>query len=105
MRLIDGDALKDAFQNIAYDDWNQGTSTTWANAFSEAAEMVDNVPEVVAEQLEIIHCKECKWYTDDIMAYPWGVCWHHGWVGGNSGHEVFENGWCYRAERKENDPE
>lgn len=43
-RWIDADALRDRFQNLAYDDWNQGTGTTWANAFAEAADMVDDMP-------------------------------------------------------------
>ena len=51
-------------------------------------------------QPEIIRCKDCKWYEGDIMANPWGVCCHNGWVGGHCGHEVSENGWCYRAERR-----
>lgn len=44
MRYIDGDALYDRFQNLSYDDWNQGTGTTWANAFAEAADVVDDMP-------------------------------------------------------------
>lgn len=44
MRLIDADALKDKLQNLAYDDWNQGANTTWANAYGEVAEMVDQEP-------------------------------------------------------------
>lgn len=51
-------------------------------------------------QPEIIRCKDCKHYEADIMANPWGVCCHNGWVNGQSGHEVSENGWCYRAERR-----
>lgn len=35
---IDRQAAIDMFQRQAYDDWNQGAGTTWANAFSEAAE-------------------------------------------------------------------
>jgi len=52
-------------------------------------------------QPEIIRCKDCKWYEGDIMANPWGVCCHDGWVVGHIGHEVSERGWCYRAERRE----
>ena len=51
-------------------------------------------------QPEIVQCKKCKWYEGDVMANPWGVCCHDGWTSGNIGHEVSENGWCYRAERK-----
>ena len=57
--------------------------------------------EAMKKQLEIIRCTDCKWYEGDIMANPWGVCCHPSWVDGNSGHEVLERGWCYRAERRE----
>lgn len=44
MRTIDADALRDKFQNLAYDDWNQGVSTSWANAYNECADIVDDMP-------------------------------------------------------------
>lgn len=46
MRAIDGDALRDRLQNLGYDDWNQGTTTTWAEAFNECADMVDEQPTI-----------------------------------------------------------
>lgn len=49
-RYIDADALRDRFQALAYDDWNQGASTTWANAYNEAADMVDDMPTVDSER-------------------------------------------------------
>lgn len=50
MRLIDADALKDMLQALAYDDWNQGANTSWAEAFSEVAEMVEEQPTIDAVQ-------------------------------------------------------
>ena len=49
MRLIDGDAFRDLMQRLAYDDWNQEASTSWADAFRECAQIVDAVPSVDAE--------------------------------------------------------
>jgi hypothetical protein len=46
MRLIDADKLNEQLQALAYDDWNQGVSTSWANAYSEAADIVDSAPTV-----------------------------------------------------------
>ena len=46
MRLIDADALHDRLQNIAYDDWNQGVGTTWAKAFDECADIVEDAPTI-----------------------------------------------------------
>lgn len=54
-----------------------------------------------AEAVQVVRCKNCKWYEADIMGNPWGVCCHNGWVGGHNGHEVSEDGWCYRAEMRE----
>lgn len=58
------------------------------------------IKQLPSAQPEIIRCKNCKHYEADIMANPWGVCCHDGWVDGHIGHEVSENGWCYRAERR-----
>ena len=41
---IDRQATIDRFENLSYDDWNQGVSTTWANAFSECADMIRELP-------------------------------------------------------------
>lgn len=46
MRLIDADALRDRFQNLAYNDWNQGVITSWADAYNECADIVDDMPSV-----------------------------------------------------------
>jgi len=43
-RLIDADALIGRFESLANDDWNKETGTTWANAFEESANMVDDAP-------------------------------------------------------------
>ena len=55
MRVIDGDALRDRLQNLGYDDWNQGATTTWAEAFNECADMVDEQPTIEPER------KKGKW--------------------------------------------
>ena len=47
MRLIDADALRDRLRNLADDDWNANTTTTWSEAFSECADMVDDAPTIV----------------------------------------------------------
>ena len=42
--VIDRQMAIDMFQNLAYDDWNQGVVTTWANAYSKAAEKIRDLP-------------------------------------------------------------
>lgn len=92
--LISRQTAIDMFQNLAYDDWNQGASTTWANAFSECAEMIRNFP---SAEPEIIRCKNCIWfdrYTDGIEKYQWdGFCAE--WA-----RNTYENWYCGRAERR-----
>ncbi len=55
-------AAIDMFQRMAYDDWNQGVSTTWANAFSEAADMIEDLPS--ADVVEVVRCWNCVWWDD-----------------------------------------
>lgn len=49
MRAIDADALRDRLQNLADDEWNRSTPTSWAEAFSECADMVDEQPTIEPE--------------------------------------------------------
>ncbi len=60
MRLIDADALRDRLQNLGYDDWNQGVRTTWAEAFKECADMVEEMPTIEPER------KKGKWIPQDF---------------------------------------
>ena len=55
-RRADGDTISrqaaiDMFQNLAYDDWNQGVSTSWADAYSECADMIRELPSAQPELL------------------------------------------------------
>ena len=63
---------------------------------------LDKLRALPSVEPEIVRCKDCRHFEADIMANPWGVCCHDGWVDGHSGHEVSESGWCYRAERRTN---
>ena len=78
--LISRQAVIDMLQSNAYDDWNQGVSTTWANAFSECAEMIRNLP---SAEPEIIRCKDCLIH---------GVCRFE--------HGLGLDGYCSQAERR-----
>ena len=57
--LIDRQAAVDAFQRLAYDDWNQGASTTWATAFAEGAEIIMGLPSAQPER------KTGRWEWDE----------------------------------------
>lgn len=64
MRCIDADALRDRLQNLGYDDWNQGTTTTWAEAFNECADMVDEQPTIEPR------CETCKAFNKTRLLIP-----------------------------------
>lgn len=68
MRLIDADALRERLQSLAYDDWNQGVSTTWANAFSEIADMVDDQPSADVVPWELLE-RYADWFCA-LVSYP-----------------------------------
>ena len=57
---VDRQAAIDRFENLSYVDWNQGVSTTWADAFSECADMIRELPS--ADVVEVVRCKDCKHY-------------------------------------------
>ena len=71
MRLIDADALQKEFEELASNQWNQETVTSWANGFAEAAERVEDAPTVDA-----VERKKGKWVNEqcsecgcDVPAY------------------------------------
>ena len=81
MRLIDGDALKERFEMLSYDDWNQGAGTTWARAFEESADVVECAPTIDA--VEVVRCEDCAHYGNDcVLLFP-------------------ADGYCYDGERRE----
>ena len=51
-------------------------------------------------RVQVVRCKDCKHYENDVMGNPWGVCCHSDWITDNCGSLVDQNGWCYRAERR-----
>lgn len=86
MGLISRQAAIDMFQRQAYDDWNQGTGTTWANAFSEAADMIENLPSV--DVVEVVRCADCK-HADAYYHCDYSAVWNS------------RNDYCGHGERKD----
>lgn len=96
MDLISRQAAIDLFQRISYDDWNQGVSTTWANAYAEAADMVENLPPVDAVQ--VVRCKDCKYYQfadNRAFGFPVKRCEFTGF------EDVDDDDFCSRGERND----
>lgn len=99
MRAIDGDALRDRLQNLADDEWNQSTTTSWAEAYKECADIVEDAPTIepephwvpCSERLPLAKCGE----SDNVLA----TCGHLNaddtsvrWI-----RTLYFNGgcWCY----------
>ena len=93
MKLIDADALRDRLQNLGYNDWNQGATTTWAEAFKECADMVEEMPTI---EPEIVRCKDCEYGKQDEYGR-----WYCRGLGCQIGNED-GSGFCSDAERKNN---
>lgn len=72
--LISRQNAIDMFQNMAYDDWNQGVSTSWADAFSECAEMIRDLPSAqpISEndliELQDRYGDEVRFVVEDMLS-------------------------------------
>lgn len=64
MSLIDVNELRNRLQNLSYDDWNQGVSTSWAEAYSEIADMINNAPTIEAEPV-----RHGRWEDKKVAFY------------------------------------
>lgn len=71
---ISRQAAIDMFQSLANDDWNQGVSTSWANAYGECAEMIRDMPSAQPETARRIVGKSrdgmTLWYQCDMCNEP-----------------------------------
>lgn len=81
MGLIDADSLEDRLQSLTYDGWNQGVSTSWADAHQECADMVDEQPTIEPEResgrwigLYWFKCSECGRIVPDVRNGGWSFC-------------------------------
>ena len=85
--LISRRVAIDRFQALSYDDWNQGVSTSWANAYSECAEVIRDLPAVDA--VTVVRCRDCNEYQQN---FHW--CKLHD-------EEMQPNDFCSYGERRE----
>lgn len=51
-RLIDEKAVIDHFVSLSNNEWNQNVSTSWANAFAEAASDICDIPTIIEAEGE-----------------------------------------------------
>ena len=74
-RYIDADKLKRRFELISLIEWNFHAPTSWANAFGEAADMIDDEPTA-----DVAEVKRARW-KDLKTVYRCSVCGYNmGWT-------------------------
>lgn len=82
-RLIDADALEKKLHELALDEWNQGVSTSWSNAYLECEDMVYNAQTIEPkhghwiEEIGMFLCSECgdSWGTEmEEMVRSFNYC-------------------------------
>lgn len=69
-RLIDADALRNVFEDMANDRFNKSTATSWGRVFEESADIVD-------EQPTIEERKRGEWIEEPNCWYRCSNCGKH----------------------------
>ena len=97
MRLIDGDALIEKF-NEKVDMAECLIDARTAERFATFCALADAVEEMPTADAEVVvRCKDCKYWQDNNDGYPHEECrWWHG-------ETPDANDFCSYGERKEND--
>lgn len=97
MRLIDGDALIEKFNekvDMAECLIDARTAERFAT-FCALADAVEEMPTVDADV--VVRCKDCKYWQNNNNGYPHGECrWGHG-------ETPDDNDFCSYGERKGSD--
>ena len=70
MRAIDADALRERLQSLAYDDWNQGVTISFADACHEIIDVVEDQPTIEPEPHYDEWCTDCKEYDHERHCCP-----------------------------------
>ena len=77
-RYIDAEELKRRYEHISLIEWNKRTTTSWADAFSEAADMIDDMP--TADVAEVVRCKDCIFHEYEQPGMVYCPATVGGWV-------------------------
>ena len=97
MRLIDGDALIEKF-NEKVDMEERIIDARTAERFATFCALADAVEEMPTADAEVVvRCKDCKYWQDNNDGYPHEECrWGHG-------ETPDANDFCSYGERKDGD--
>ena len=94
MRLIDADELKEWVANwLKMDHYYHPYASCNDIPVNELEDIIERMPTVDA--VPVVRCKDCKYYNPQ-QHYCEGIGNWFGCVG-----EWSDNGYCYKAERKE----
>jgi hypothetical protein len=89
MKLIDADEIMKRFLERSEDDWNKQTTTTWAGAYEDISDEIDDEEEC------IVRCKDCKF---GFSEYGYVFCTKPFVEKGNANHNP--DWFCADGERR-----
>lgn len=100
---IEREALIKACKKIIHDRWNETTApVSWSHAY---ADFIDDIKEQpTADVVEVVRCKDCKWYKESKLLEPNKFCFRLKDRNGDPiGYNFSSNEFCSFGERKELD--
>ena len=70
-RYIDADVVMEVLERSAKDPRNETTMTSWANAFQELINLLDDtlMPMATADVVEVVRCEDCKYLHRTVCPY------------------------------------
>ena len=84
----------------ATDEWSEG----WDKAIDTAVKAVEKLP--AADAVEVVRCKDCKWYKVSKLLVPNKFCFRLKDRNGDLiGYNFSPDDFCSKGERKDNDTE
>lgn len=93
MRLIDADFEVNHYMSMIVDPTPDVTRNDKEHAYAIVSALKK------AKAIEIVRCRECKFYREE-----YGVCTEKGWDLSATGFPKVEaRGFCYKAERRNDD--
>lgn len=93
-RLIDADALIEFIENRYYITWKDDYEGGIKDACTDILEKISKMPTIDA--VEVVRCKDCKWWNTDFLPQDCGWCEKSG-----NEHGRLADWFCKDGERKE----
>ncbi len=101
-RYIDADVVMEVLERSAKDPRNEIAMTSWANAFQELIDLLDDtlMPMATADVVEVVRCKDCTWWKS---IFSWNGKEHKVCVRESTEPPRGSDDYCSFGERKEDE--